>query len=63
MEPKLKLELLPFHHPLPPLLLELNLNKGSFNIESEYIEGNLRFKDVNLKTMEKIINITLNLVQ
>ena len=31
--PKVKLELLPFHHPEPPLVIEVHLDKSKYNIE------------------------------
>lgn len=60
--PKLKLELLPFHHPEPPLFIEVHLEKCKYNIEQEYIEGYMKFRQVNLKTMEKVKDVTIELI-
>jgi hypothetical protein len=46
--PKLKLELQPQHHPEPPLIIEFFLEKGKFNVESEYVEGSIRLRETNL---------------
>ena len=60
--PKLKIELQPFHHPEPPLYIDLFLDKSKVNIEAEYFEGYLKFKDVTLQTMECVKGVTLELI-
>ena len=60
--PKLKIEYQPFHHPDPPLILELHLNKARLNIEADHLEGYLKFKDINQNTMESVVSVNLELV-
>jgi len=45
--PRLRVEYKPFHHPDIPLILELHLDKTRFNIETEHLEGFIKFKEVN----------------
>lgn len=61
--PKIRLEMQPQHHPEPPLIVELNLKKAKYNMESEYIEGSFRFKEANLSTMAKVKGVSLELIQ
>ena len=53
---------MPFHHPDPPLLIEVHLEKAKYNLESEFIEGCLKFRQVNLQTMEKVKDVTIELI-
>jgi len=42
------IEMLPGHHLTVPLIVELHMEKSWFNIEEDYLEGCLKFKDVSL---------------
>lgn len=45
--PIVKNELVPFNKAQTPLIIELNIFKTKLNIESECIEGYMKFKDIN----------------
>ena len=60
--PRLRVEYKPFHHPDIPLILELHLDKTRFNIETEHLEGFIKFKEVNQMTMDTVKKVQLDIV-
>ncbi|CDW84778.1 vacuolar protein sorting-associated protein 26-like [Stylonychia lemnae] len=55
--------LVPYNHPQTSLNLEFTLNKAKINIETEFIEGSIKFTEVNLQTQYRVQSVSLQLIQ
>lgn len=46
-----------------PLIIDLNLQKGKINLEQEFIEGYLKFREVTDLTQDRVLGVSLDLIQ
>eukprot|EP00347_Sterkiella_histriomuscorum_P012726 403367452 len=61
--PQIKNELVPFNYQSLPLLIDLTLTKARLNIDTDCLEGTLKFREVNHLTQLKVLGVNIELIQ